>query len=157
MNARQKQLVVHIIAVMVFTIVMVVGFANIKNLINRSEAMRTMKMVGSEISRYRKNYGSLPLGSFVKQYAEQIGAVRLTNLVYRAQWIEFGFDPNSTILAYSEKRYSGFVRPGCVVLWLNGNVEWMSKKQFEKTLATQQKQQELQWIKEHLQSSENQP
>jgi hypothetical protein len=43
------------------------------------------------------------------------------------------------------------------VLWLNGKVEWMNKKQFEQVLATQQKQQEFQWIKEHLQNSENQP
>jgi len=154
LNARQKQLVVHIITVLVITIVMVVGFANIKNLINRSEAIRTMKVMGDEILNYRKTYGSLPAESFVKQYIAEIGAVRLTNLVYRAQWIEFGFDPNSTILAYSEKRYSGFVKPGSVVLWLNGNVEWMSKKQFEKTLAAQQKQQELQWIKEHLQGQQ---
>lgn len=151
MNLRQKQLVFHIITVLVVTVVMVVGFANIKNLINRSEAMRTMKILGDEILHYRKTYGSLPSEAYVKQFTEQIGAVRLSNLVYRAQWIEFGCDPNSTTLAYSKKNYSGFVRPGCIVLWLNGNVQWMNEKEFGKILAAQQKQQEIQWIKEHLQ------
>ena len=150
MNSRQKKLVAHIVTVLVFTIVMVIGFANIKNVINRSESTRAMKLLGNEILQYRKNYGSLPSESYVKQYSEGIGAVRLANFIYRAQWIEFGFEPNSTILAYSEKNYKGLVTSGCVVLWLNGRVDWMNKKQFEQVLAAQQKQQELRWIKELL-------
>ncbi len=151
MNVRQKKLVTHITIVVVFTIAMVTGFANIKNLINRSEAIRTMNILGDEILRYRKTYGSLPSESYVKQYADGIGAVRLTNLAYRAQWIEFGSSPDTTILAYSWKDYRGFVKPGYVILWLNGKVEWTSKKKLEQALAEQQGQQELQWIKEHLQ------
>ncbi len=133
---------------------MVMGFGNIKNLINRSESMRTMKALGNEILNYRKIYGSLPSESFVKQYIQEIGAVRMMNTVYRAQWIEFGFEPNSTILAYSKKNYRGFARPGAVVLWLNGSVEWIGQKQFEQILAAQQKKQEIQWIKEHLQGQQ---
>lgn len=151
MNTRQKKLVANIVTVVVFTVAMVAGFANIKNAINRSEAMRAMELVGTEVLQYRKAHGSLPPEYYVKQYIGEIGAVRLSSLYYRASWIEFGSEPNNTILAYSERNYRGFVKAGSIVLWLNGKVEWMNKKQFEKTLAAQQQQQELQWIKEHLQ------
>ena len=63
--------------------------------------------------------------------------------------------PDTTILAYSQKNYRGFVKAGYIVLWLNGKVEWINKKQFEKILAAQQEQQELQWIKEHLQQDKD--
>ena len=155
MNARQKKLVAHIIIVVVFTTAMVVGFANIKNAINRSETMRAMELLGNEILRHRKTYGSLPSEYQVKQFADAIGAVRLTDFNYRAQWIEFGSVPDTTVLAYSQKNYRGFVKAGYIVLWLNGKVEWMSEKQFEKILAAQQEQQELQWIKEHLQQDKD--
>lgn len=157
MNIRQKKLVSNSIVVLVFTVAMVATFANIKNVINRSEAMRATELVGQEILRYRKASGSLPPEHYVKEYINEIGAVRISDFYYRAPWIEFGSEPNSTILAYSEKNYRGFVKAGSIVLWLNGKVEWMNKKQFKQALATQQKQQELQWIKDSLQSSENQP
>lgn len=157
MNIRQKKLVSNSIVVLVFTVAMVATFANIKNVINRSEAMRATELVGQEILRYRKASGSLPPEHYVKEYINEIGAVRLSDFYYRAPWIEFGSEPNSTILAYSEKNYRGFVKSGSVVLWLNGKVEWMNKKQFEQALAAQQKQQELQWIRDSLQSSENRP
>ena len=48
MNRQRKKLVANLITVMVFTITMVVGFANIKNLINRSEAMRAMDIIGNK-------------------------------------------------------------------------------------------------------------
>jgi hypothetical protein len=157
LNARQKELVANIVIVMVFTIAMVTGFANIKNAINRSETMRAMELLGNEILRHRKTYSSLPSEYQVKQFTDAIGAVRLEAFYYRAQWIEFGSVPDTTILAYSQKNYRGFVKAGYIVLWLNGKVEWMSKKQFEKILAMQQEQQELQWIKEHLQQNKDNP
>jgi len=155
MNRQQKQLVANVITVAVFTIVMVTGFANIKNFINRSEAMRTMELLGKDLLQYRKQYGSLPNESYATQFVEKIGAGRIGNLQYRAPWIEFGAQPDKTILVYVEKNYRGLVKAGYVVLWLDGRVEWMSKKQFEQILTTQQKQQELQWLKEHLQKENN--
>jgi hypothetical protein len=154
LNVRQKKLVTNIVTVVVFTVAMVAGFANVKNAINRSEAMRAMELLGNEILQYRKTHGSLPSEYYVKQYTNEIGAVRLSDFHYRAPWIEFGSEPNRTILAYSEKNYRGFVRAGSIMLWLNGKVEWMNKKQFEQTLAAQQKQQELEWLKEHLQEQQ---
>ena len=154
MNVRQKKLVANIVVVITFTVAMVAGFANIKNVINRSEAMRAMELLGAEILKYRKTYGSLPPEYYIKQYIDKIGAVRLSDFHYRAPWIEFGSEPNEIILAYSEKNYKGFVKAGSIVLRLNGKVEWINKKQFEQTLAVQQKQQELEWLKEHLQEQQ---
>ena len=157
MNRRQKKLVANIVVVITFTAAMVAGFANMKNLINRSEAMRAMELLGKEVLSYRQTYGSLPSEDYARQFAEQIGAVRLSNFQYRAQWIEYGSDPNATVLACAEKKYKGLVKSGAVVLWLSGKVEWISKKHFCKIMESQQEQQELKWIREHLQSGKNQP
>ena len=154
LNRKQKKLLANVVIVVAVTTAMVVGFANIKNVINRSEATRAMEILGKEILQYRQKYGSLPSEIYVKQYEEAIGAVRLS-AEYRAQWIEYGADPNTTILAYSEKNYRGFVKGGYVVLWLNGKVEWINKKQFEKILTAQQQQQELQWLQEHLRKNKD--
>ena len=154
LNRKQKKLLANVVIVVAVTTAMVVGFANIKNVINRSEATRAMEILGKEILQYRQKYGSLPSEIYVKQYEEAIGAVRLS-VQYRAQWIEYGADPNTTILAYSEKNYRGFVKGGYVVLWLNGKVEWINKKQFEKILTAQQQQQELQWLQEHLRKNKD--
>ncbi|MEN6386738.1 MAG: hypothetical protein ABFD79_16280 [Phycisphaerales bacterium] len=150
MNIRQKKLVANIITVAFFTTVMIVGFANIKNSINRSESLRAMNLLSKEIFRYRETYGSLPNESFIRDYIENTGIVRIGDLQYRAAWIEYNSEPNSTVLAYSKKTYSGLVKSGYVVLWLDGRIEWMKEKEFDKILSEQQKKQELQWIQEHL-------
>jgi hypothetical protein len=155
LNRKQKKLLANVVIVVAFTAAMVIGFANIKNFINRSEATRAMGILGKEILQYRQKYSSLPSEIYVKQYEEAIGAVRLSGSRYRAQWIEYGADPNTTILTYSEKNYRGFVKGGYIVLWLNGKVEWMGKKEFEKILTAQQQQQELQWLQEHLRKNKD--
>jgi len=150
MNIQQKKLVANIVTVVLFTTVMIVGFANIKNIINRSESMRAMDLVGKEILEYRKQYGALPNETYVNQFIEKTGIVRLGELQYRAQWIEFGAKSNETILAYTEKNFGGFVKSGYIVLWLDGRIEWINEKHFEKIISEQQQKQELQWLHEHL-------
>jgi hypothetical protein len=154
MNIRQKKLIANIVAVTVLTMVMIVGFGNIKNSVNRSEAIRAMNILSKEVFAYREKYGSLPSESFVNEFIEQASLVRLTPFQYRAAWIDYGSEPKSTILAYSQKCYSGLVKSGYVVLWLNGNVEWVEKNNFDSIINKQQKTQELQWIKEHFQNEE---
>lgn len=151
MDRRQKKLVTNIVVVIVFTTAMVAGFSNVKNLINRSEAIRAMELLGKEVLLYKQTYGSLPNETYARHFTEQIEAVRIGDFQYRAQWIEFGCDPNATILAYSEKNYAGFVKSGAVVLWLSGKTEWIDEKHFCEIIKTQQKRQELQWLQEHLQ------
>jgi len=152
-NRQQKKLIANVVTVITFTVAMVVGFANIKNAINRSETTRAMRILSNEILKYKKQYGSLPSTSYVTQFVDKIGAVRLTSLQYRAQWIEFDSDPDTAVLAYSQKDYRGLIKAGYVVLWLNGKVEWLPKKHFEQILAAQQQQQELQWLQENLQKN----
>jgi len=149
-NTQQKKLVANIITVAFFTTVMIVGFANIKNLINRTESIRAMNVLSKEVFAYRQKYGSLPNQLYVDDYVERAGLVRLGPLQYRAMWIEYGSEPNNTILAYSERTYGGFVQSGYVVLWYDGRVEWFDKNNFEKILSAQQKKDELQWLKDHL-------
>jgi len=60
LNARQKKLVANIVIVVVFTVAMVTGFANIKNAINRSETMRAMELLGNEILRQKKPTARCP-------------------------------------------------------------------------------------------------
>lgn len=153
MNRQQKKLVANVVTVITFTVAMVVGFANIKNAINRSETTRAMRIISDEILKYKKETGSLPSTAYVTEFTDKIGAVRLGNFQYRAQWIEFNSDPNTTILAYSKNNYRGFVKAGYVTLWLNGKVEWIPQKPFEEILAEQQKQQELQWLQENLEKN----
>lgn len=155
MNTQQKKLVTNIITVAIFTAVMIVGFANIKNLINRTESIRAMNVLSKEVFAYRQKYGSLPNQVYVDDFVDRAGLVRLGPLQYRAMWITYGSEPNSTILAYSEKIYRGFVKSGYVVLWYDGRVEWFEKEALEKILAEQQKKDEIQWLHEHLRQKKN--
>jgi len=150
MNRREKRLIINLVVVLVITIVFVTGMANIKNAMNRSEAIRAMEFIGREVLAYRKEHGSLPARSYVDNFADAIGAVRLGRFEYRAPWLEFGAEPNSTILAYAKKNYHGIISAGYVVLWLDGRVEWIEKDAFEQLLAHQQQQEEIEWLKEHL-------
>jgi hypothetical protein len=70
------------------------------------------------------------------------GHARLTNMSYRAQWINFNAEPNE-VLAYSEKNYpSSLLSSGYIVLRLSGSVEWMNEEQFEKLLPATQRERE---------------
>lgn len=137
---------------MVVTAVAAVVMIDFKNWVNRSEAMRAMAELGREVLRYRQQYGSVPPESYVDSIKEDLaGHVRLTNLQYRARWIDFESDPNE-ILAYTEKRHHsllfGYV---FIVLRLNGSVELMDKHEFEKLLAQQQSPAEIEekrWMME---------
>jgi len=117
--------------VLVATAAAVVGMVQLKDYVNRSEAMRAMTQFGQRVLDYRKLYGSLPPQSFVDGIKGDVeGAVRMGNVNYRARWI--GLDASSdTILAYSQKRLpSLFLKDGYVVLRLNGTVEWLSSEEF---------------------------
>jgi len=61
MNYRQKTLLRNIIFVFFFTALMVTALISIRNSVNKSEAIRSMELIGREALAYRKNYGSYPL------------------------------------------------------------------------------------------------
>lgn len=144
MNRRQKAILIESLAVIAVTAIAVWGMVNLKDWINRSEAMRAMEQLGEEVLQYRTENGSVPPESYVERIKETLeGHVRLGRLQYRARWI--GFDATSDeILAYTEKSYpSSLLDDGYVVLRLDGRVQWMKKRQFETLLAQQQSQTEI--------------
>jgi hypothetical protein len=138
MNKRQRALLTESLFVLIATIAAVIGMMQLKDYVNRSEAMRAMTQLGQRILEHQKQYGSLPPQSFVDNIKGDVeGAVRMGNVNYRARWI--GLDaPSDTILAYSRKRLpSSFLKDGYVVLRLDGTVEWLPTKQFIALFATQ--------------------
>jgi len=137
-NRRQKAVLTESVIVLVATAGAVVGMMQLKDYVNRSEAMRAMSQLGTQVLEYRRQHGSLPPQSFVDDAKGEVeGAVRMGNVVYRALWI--GPDaPGDTILAYSQKRLpSSFLKDGYVVLRLSGAVEWMPTSQFAALFAKQ--------------------
>jgi type II secretory pathway pseudopilin PulG len=144
MNKQQKRILVNFAVVTAVTIAAVLGMVELKNWVNRSEAMRAMEQLERAVSDYKQKNGSVPPQSYVDGLKESLeGQVRLGNLRYRARWIKFGSPPDE-ILAYVIKDYhSLFFRPGAIVLRFDGRVQWMGKREFEKLLAAQQSQMEI--------------
>ena len=144
MNKLQKRILANFVVVLLVTATAVVGMVELKNLVNRSEAMRAMESLGRVVSDYKQKNGSIPPESYVDVIIKSLeGQLRLGNLCYRAQWIAFDSPPD-TILAYAIKNYrSLFSRPGAIVLRFDGRVEWMDKASFDKLIAGQQTPMEL--------------
>ena len=149
MNKRQKAILRKFIAVMVVTAIAVVAMINFKDWVNRSEAMRAMEQLGQIVLQYRKDHGSVPPESYVNNIKERLeGHVRLGKLQYRARWLDLESTPDE-ILAYTERNFhSLLVGKGYVVLRLDGRVEWMGKREFEKLLAQHQSSMEIQMLRQ---------
>jgi hypothetical protein len=123
--------------VTVGTAIFVGVMINVKDVINKSEAIRAMELLGQGVSKYRDKYHSTPPESYFNQLKNSVSTVRLGDVYYRAQWIGFDDGPD-TILAYSYKNYRFFVKRGYVVMRLHGNVEWIESGEFIKLLKKQQ-------------------
>ena len=154
MNRRQKAILINFTTVIIITAIAVVAMIDLKNWVNRSEAMRAMEHLGQEVLRYRKKHGSVPPESYIDTIKEDLeGHVRLGKLQYRARWIDFESTPNE-ILAYTEKKYHSLLfSKGFIVMRLNGRVEWMEKQKFE-TLLAQQQGPEEKWATENTEKGE---
>ena len=157
MNRRQKNLLTNFIFVLIITVGFVVFMANVRNSINRSEAARSMELLGKEVLKYRRKYGSLPGEQYIETIRKNFGIVRLGDIHYRAQWIEFGADANSTILAYTTKPFKKFFKEYYIVLWLDGRVEQRGRAEFEKLCHEQQKDIETKQLRELLLRKQSQP
>ena len=135
MNKREKAVVIKIIFVTVTTFILVIVFANIKDIINRSEATHAVSAIGKRILQYRKDNGYLPPQNYVDTIRQNVaGSVRMGKLNYRALYITRDSKPDE-ILAYTTQNYKSlFVSKGYIVLRLNGQIEWMDTKSFEEEL-----------------------
>lgn len=148
MNRRQKSILINVISVITITSIAVVAMINLKDWVNRSEAMRAMEDLGKIVLQYRRENGSVPPQSYVDNIKTNLkGHVRLGDLQYRSLWIDFDSTPDD-VLAYVEKKYRSFVLSnGFIVLRLDGHVEWMQKQQLDILLARQQSRMEIETLR----------
>ncbi len=127
------------------TAIFVVVMINVKDVVNRSEAIRAMELLGKEVQEYRNEYHSTPPESHFNQMKNSVSTVRLGEVQYRAQWIGFDDGPD-TVLAYSYKNYRFLVGRGYVVMRLDGSVEWIERDEFIKLLKKQQTDAEVELL-----------
>lgn len=144
MDRKQKAVLVEIVTVLVITLAAVVAMVNFKDYINCSEAKQAMQQLSQVVLNYKRTNGIVPPKPYVdKRLRDLKGGARLGNLRYRGLWVGFEADPNE-VLAYTEKNYpSSLLSNGYIVLHLDGSVKWMDKEEFEKLLARQQSETEI--------------
>jgi len=145
MNPRQKSTIIRFVIVIACTAVFVAVMLNVRDYVNRAEAMRTMEHLGKKVRQYRDKLNSTPPKSHLTGQRTEIQDVRLGDFEYRAPWVEFGASAD-TILAYSRKNYQFLVGKGYIVMRLDGSVEWMGIAEFEKLLKKQQTQAEIELL-----------
>ena len=148
MNKRQRSILIEVFTVLIVTAVAVVGMINFKDYVNRSEAVAAMEQLGQFVLQHKADTGRTPSESvFLTKAREVQGGVRLVGLKYRGLWLGPDADPNDT-LAYAEKTYpSSMLDDGYVVLQLDGTVHWVPKTEFEKRLARQRSDVEIEMTK----------
>jgi hypothetical protein len=144
MNKKQKWVLMNFVFVVIFTAVVVAGMIELKNWVNRSEAIHAVEQLQTAVAAYKQKNGSVPPESYVDGIVKTFeGQPRLGNVNYRARWIKFD-SPPETILACVRKNYhSFFSHPGAIVLRLDGHIEWMDKASFDKLITSQRTPLEL--------------
>lgn len=145
MNPRQKSIIIRFVVVIAGTAAFVAVMLNVRDYVNRAEAMRTMEHLGEKVRQYRAKYNSTPPKSYLTGQRLDFQDARLGDFEYRAPWIEFGASPD-TILTYARKNYQFLVGKGYIVMRLDGSVEWMEKAKFEALLRKQQTQAEIELL-----------
>jgi hypothetical protein len=147
MNKLQKWILTNFVFAILITATAVVGMIELKNWVNRSEAMRAMEQLQKAVTAYRQKNGFVPSESHVEELKRTFeGRSRAGGLNYRARWISVDSSPD-TILAYvRENTHSLFFHPGAIVLRYNGRVEWIDKTSFDKLIAGQQTPLELEMM-----------
>ena len=149
MNRKQKTIIAKLIAVTCCTVLLTATMVNIRGIVNKSEAMRAMKLLGQQVHAYREKHRSSPPESFIISQRQLIGDIRLGEVTYRRQWI--GYNPKPyDILTYSKKNYGLVAGKGYIVMFLDGSVKWMEIRQFEELLDQQQSKAERDLLQKHL-------
>jgi hypothetical protein len=145
MNQRQKSTIIRSVVVIAGTAAFVAVMLNVRDYVNRAEALRTMEHLGERVRQYRDKFNSTPPKSYLTGQRTSLQDVRLGDFEYRAPWVEFGASAD-TILAYTRKNYQFLVGKGYIVMRLDGHVEWMEKAEFEALLRKQQTQAEIELL-----------
>jgi len=149
MTPKQRSTILNFVTVIAITILFVLIMANVRGLLNKSEAMRSMELLGQRVKIYRQQRHSTPPKSFVVGGDTSISLARLGDINYRAHWISYDAKPD-TILGYTYKNFGLLAGKGYIVMFLGGDVMWMEKKQFEQLLARQQTQAEIELLNKDL-------
>ncbi len=149
MNQKQKSIIINFITMICCTFLFVTIMVNVRGIVNKSEATRTMEMLGQQVHAYREKNRSSPPESFIIAQRHALGDARLGDVTYRAQWL--GYNPKPyDILAYSKKNYGLIAGKGYIVMFLDGSVKWMGKSEFEELLDQQQSQAERDLLQKDL-------
>jgi hypothetical protein len=152
MTQQQKTIVIRFVLVLFLTLLAVFALLHIRDLINRSEAMKAMKIIGQQIMAYKEANGLYPPESFVNDLTADLrGYGRADVTEYRGRWLTSDSGPDE-ILAYVYKTFGlKLTGDGYVVLRHNGRVEWMEADAFKSLLAHQQTQAELEALQQDSQ------
>jgi type II secretory pathway pseudopilin PulG len=145
MNKKQKKTLLHFLFILALTVIAVLGLLVLRNVINKSEAVKAMQAIGNAVTEYRQQNNTVPPESWVMRIKERIpGSVRLGEINYRARWLDIDSPPDE-ILAYTKKDYNSLLTgKGYIVLRLSGKVEWIDPNSFKKQLKARQTPAEIQ-------------
>jgi hypothetical protein len=149
MNKRQKAIFIECVIVIAATAAAVIAMVNLRDWVNRSEAVRAMTHLGRIVVQYRQEHRSIPPEPYLDSVRQELeGHLRLGTFTYRGRWIDFESPPDE-ILAYAKKDYSSLlVGKGYVVLRQDGTVQWLKKNEFETLLRRQQSPEEIETLKQ---------
>ena len=149
MNKKQRSMLLRLGAVIVITAAMVIAMVNIKEVVNKKEAMLAAKNLNIEILKYKQANNKWPLQSYVDEKAEQVyGRARLGNFEYRGGLLGY-VGSDDTVVFYIKRDYSGmFLDSGYIAAKVSGEVEWLSEQEFDSLMSFQWTVEELKKMKE---------
>lgn len=149
MNKKQRGLLVRLVVVVVITVGMVFAMVNVKEFVNKKEAMLAVGNLNVEIFKYKQANGKWPLQSYVDEKAKQIqGRARLGAVEYRGNLLGY-VGSDDVVVVYVKRDYSGlFLDSGYIVAKVNGKVEWLSEEEFDILMSLQWTAEELKKMKE---------
>jgi hypothetical protein len=135
MNRRQRALLIESLIVVGVATVAITVLINLKDWTNRRESLRAMANIAQKVQSYEQEHGSIPTPDYIDSLKESApGRGRLGKLKYPVLPISQN-SPENAILAYTQQRYRSFlIHSGYVVLFRNGQVNWMLPEQFQALL-----------------------
>lgn len=149
LTKKQRQTLRDFLTVIAITSFAIFLLFNFKDMVNKTESMKVMQQLGNIITEYREDRGIVPPESYIEDVQKNVpGFERLGNhLHYRGIWLDYQSNPND-IIAYSVKSYRNLlVEPGVIILRLDGSVEYVSAKEFEKIMQNQMSEYEREYMK----------
>jgi hypothetical protein len=141
MNKRQRNIITNAIFVIALTIAAVIAMIQLRDWVNRSEALRAMEHLSRVVQEYKEEHGFIPPESYINQIKEDLeGSPRVGDLKYRARWIDFESGPDTILAYFFQPTDSLLFEDVYIVLRSDGRIEQIPKQPFEELLSQQQSQ-----------------